>query len=227
MPGLVSRVTARLKPAPAPDLRFAVGGLWEEMGNAQLAFLKSQGMQPGHRLLDVGCGTLRGGVKFIPYLDPGNYFGIDLSQEMLDAGLRELEGVGAGGRDPHLRQTETFDMDFGVPMDYAIAQSVFTHIPLNSILRCVLNVQHVLAPEGRFYATFFENTAGKNSLEPLSHPQPDHPPLVTHMDRDVYHYDLSAFEWACSGTALQVEYIGEWGSLRGQKMLLFTRRPGA
>src|SRR3979409_2149502 len=61
------------------DHRAAVGGRWEEIGELQFQFLRTHGLEPQHRLLDIGCGSLRGGVRFVSYLDPGNYFGIDIS----------------------------------------------------------------------------------------------------------------------------------------------------
>lgn len=51
--------------------RGSVGGLWEEMGQRQLEFLVEQGLGPCDDLLDVGCGSLRGGVHFIRYLEQG------------------------------------------------------------------------------------------------------------------------------------------------------------
>ena len=57
--------------------RELVGGLWEELGVLQFEFLVKRGLKPHHRLLDVGCGALRGGVHFVRYLDPGCYHGID------------------------------------------------------------------------------------------------------------------------------------------------------
>ncbi len=38
-------------------------------------------------MLDIGCGNLRGGRLFIDYLDAGNYYGIDISPEILVAAL--------------------------------------------------------------------------------------------------------------------------------------------
>lgn len=62
----------------------AVGGLWQQMGQLQFDFLVRQGLKPEHRLLDIGCGTLRGGRHFIRYLNPGNYTGMDISPKALD-----------------------------------------------------------------------------------------------------------------------------------------------
>jgi hypothetical protein len=46
--------------------------------------------------------------------------------------------------------------NFGVESDYAIANSVFTHISLNDIRLCLYRFTQQLAPGGRFIATFFE-----------------------------------------------------------------------
>jgi len=66
--------------------REAVGGLWDEIGQLQIDFLVSQGLMPHHRLLDIGCGSLRGGVKLIRYLDAGHYAGVDLHESLINAG---------------------------------------------------------------------------------------------------------------------------------------------
>ncbi len=43
------------------DPQFAVGGLWDEIGQLQFDFLRAKGLLPRHKLLDFGCGSLRGG----------------------------------------------------------------------------------------------------------------------------------------------------------------------
>jgi len=55
------------------DPHSAVGGMWEQIGQLQFDFLVNHGLEPNHKLLDIGCGTLRGGRHFITYLVPGNY----------------------------------------------------------------------------------------------------------------------------------------------------------
>ena len=205
---------------------YAVGGMWEEMGALQFDFLVAQGLKPDHYLLDVGCGALRGGVRFIPHLKPGHYFGIDVSKEILAAGRRVLEEYALTHMDPTL--VEMDDFDFAVlnrKFDFALAQSVFTHIPLNSIIRCVMNIDKALVPGGRCYATFFENPLGKFNLEPLEPAivAQDGLKFVTHFDRDPYHYDFGTFEWICEGTSLTVEYLGDWGHPRDQRMMVFVK----
>lgn len=59
--------------------RDVIGGLWEEIGQLQLDFLRSRGLRSNHRIVDIGCGSLRAGVKLVAYLDPGNYYGTDIN----------------------------------------------------------------------------------------------------------------------------------------------------
>jgi SAM-dependent methyltransferase len=208
--------------------RDVVGGRWEEVGALQTDFLVEHGLRPEHRLLDVGCGSLRAGVPLIRYLEPGHYFGIDSSAQLLAAGRLEVEQAGLSDKAPVLRCDPRFAVDsFGERFDYALAHSVFTHVPINSILVCLLRVGAALRrPGGRFYATFFENPRGTKRLDELTHPRPDGPAVPTRPDCDPYHHGLDLFEWLCEGTALRVEYLGDWGSPTGQKMLLFTPRDG-
>ena len=100
-----------------------VGGRWEELGRLQFRYLCSQGLLPHHRLMDIGCGSLRGGVHFAHYLDPGGYYGVDRNASLLKAGLDvELQAarVGPAGQeldlrpklDPsHLLHTALFEFD--------------------------------------------------------------------------------------------------------------------
>ena len=204
--------------------RGAVGGRWEEIGELQYRFLVAQGLAPEHYLLDVGCGSLRGGVHFVSYLRSGHYFGVDINPVLLEAGRMELERSGLADKTVTLAQSGEFHFEtFGRRFDYALAQSVFTHLPLNSIILCLMRLERVLVEGGRFFTTFFENTDGKRQLEPRDHPEVSDFELVTYFDRNPYHYDFATFEWICEGTSLSVERIGEWGHPRGQLMMVFTK----
>lgn len=75
--------------------REMIGGMWEELGRLQHDFLIAQGLRPHHRLIDIGCGSLRAGVPLARYLEPAHYYGIDISPELLRAGLeREIAPAG-------------------------------------------------------------------------------------------------------------------------------------
>ncbi|MHC4422967.1 MAG: hypothetical protein ACYS1E_20600, partial [Planctomycetota bacterium] len=44
---------------------------YDLMGASQFRLLCTLGLRAPHRLLDFGCGSLRAGRLFIPYLNPG------------------------------------------------------------------------------------------------------------------------------------------------------------
>jgi SAM-dependent methyltransferase len=194
---------------------------WEELGRLQFEYLLNAGLESAHYFLDVGCGPLRGGLHYIRYLEPGHYFGVDKNAAVLEEACAvELPRQGLEDRAATVVPMEDFAFErLGQTFDYALAQSVFTHLPLNSIIRCLMNMERVLAPGGQFYATFYENPDGKRNLDDVRQT----PRVVTHFDKDYFHYDLATFEWICEGTSLTVEYLGDWNNPQNQKMLLFTK----
>lgn len=203
------------------DHRAVVGGLWDEMGEKQFEFLVEQGLRPDHHFLDVGCGSLRGGIHFVRYLQPGHYCGLDIQQRLIDAGRGELEAAGLDPASARLIQDDAFRFGrFDQRFDYALAQSVFTHMPLNTIMRCLAEIERVMQPQGRFYATFFEHPGPRLNTEPLRQSET----VTTHPDADPFHYDPDVFRWAVEGSTLDVAVIGDWQHPRNQKMLVFTKR---
>ncbi len=182
---------------------------WEEMGKLQFNFLVARGSKPKHYFLDVGCGSLRDGVHFIHYLEPRHYFGVDKNKEYLDAGLNiELVRYKLKDKKPTLVQINNFDFQsLNLKFDYALAQSVFTHLPLNNIIRATMNIEKVLVEGGQFYATFFENPQGKFNLDSIVHLPHG---VTTYFDKDPFDYDFKTFQWIYEETNLRVEYIGNW-----------------
>lgn len=200
--------------------RWVTGGGWDEMGALQLRFLTDHGLRPDHQLLDVGCGGLRGGLHFVRYLDRGHYCGMDKNDALLKAGHRELRMAGLADRGALLLEDEAFRFSrFDRNFDYAIAVSVFTHLPFNVIVRCLSEMETALAPGGRFYASFFRNTGRR-----LRHDDIAMKYHVVHVDRDPYYYDPEIFGWAVEGSELSCTLHGDWGHSRGQEMLVFTKR---
>ena len=46
------------------------------------------GLRQNHKLLDIGCGSLRLGRLLIPYLNTCNYVGLDPNKWLIDDGIR-------------------------------------------------------------------------------------------------------------------------------------------
>jgi SAM-dependent methyltransferase len=129
---------------------------WLALGQMQFDYLVGHGLKPGDRMLEIGCGNLRAGWRFIDYLDTGNYYGIDISPDILIPAQHTLNEQGLQAKLPHL--TPVRDLTFAFLPDDAFtvvhAHSVFSHSPIEIIEECLAHVGRVLAPGGFFDFTF-------------------------------------------------------------------------
>ena len=127
--------------------------LWEMKRKFQIDYLRAQGLRPEHVLLDIGCGTLRGGIPLIDYLQPGHYHGVETRAEVLDEGRRELQEAGLSGKAPVLWVSE----DLGGEerehrYNWARAFSVLIHMP-DAVAEGTLSfLGRHLVDDGQFHA---------------------------------------------------------------------------
>ncbi len=140
--------------------------LWEMKRAFQITYLKSVGLKPGHWFLDIGCGTLRGGIPIIEYLEPGRYHGIEVREDVLAEGRKELEEAGLAGKAPVLTPVKDLGtMDLGRKFDHAWAFSVLLHMP-DDVMRATLGlVSRHLAPGGVFHANVHIGTRPDGSWQ--------------------------------------------------------------
>lgn len=163
--------------------------VWLEHQEMQCNYLIQRGLLSGDRVLDVGCGPLRLGSVLLPLLSQGWYFGQDINPDTLALGEVILRRLDVSAE----RCTLIASEDFSFPgiddqsIDLAFSNSLFSHLTLNSILRCLLSVAAKLKPVGTYYSTFF--------LIPPDHawdqPYPRHKwgrDFSTHACRDPFHY---------------------------------------
>ncbi|MBJ7381518.1 MAG: class I SAM-dependent methyltransferase [Acidimicrobiia bacterium] len=225
MAGTLQSASDAIRPSrSSTELRRKVGGLWNEMGSLQLNFLIEHGLTPESYFLDVGCGVLRAGRHFVRHLDDGHYCGVDIDEAMIAGGIAQLKEDNLESKGARLRATTTFEVDFSEKFDAGIAQSVFTHLPINSIWHCLSNVSEVLAPSGVFYATFFRGPEGPERFTPIQQPCLEGRVSVrTFADENPYHYSPQDFARMCENLPLEIEDIGDWGHPRGQQMMAFKR----
>lgn len=202
--------------------RADVGGMWDELGTLQFNFLLEQGLEPSHKFLDIGCGCLRGGLHIIRFLDPGHYYGIDIDSTLLAAGMEELRVAGIADKEPHLLASDRFGVSaFAAQFDLALAFSVFTHLPMNGILRCMAEVSHSLRPKGRFFATYFEAPQSL-ALHEITQSGGN---VVSSFDRDPYHYSREELTWMAQHSGLACRFVSEFDCHpRGQKMCELSLR---
>lgn len=158
------RAVMRSDAARSPEA--AVGSAstarWHALGRMQFDYLVEHGLTPDARMLEIGCGNLRAGRLFIDYLEPGHYYGIDISPDILVAAQQTVAEYGLAGKVPHL--TPVRDLRFGfLPDAYFTvvhAHSVFSHSPLEVIDECLAHVGRIMAPGGFFDFTF-DRTEGR------------------------------------------------------------------
>ncbi len=136
----------------------AVGGKWDEIGGLQFSHLCEYGLKPHHKLLDIGCGTLRGGRHFIRYLNAENYFGFDISPKAIEYANHLVEEEDLTKKRPKLRaivedplQFEQFD---SLKFDFLLAQSVFTHLPQDMIEECFAHIGNLMHIKSCFFFTY-------------------------------------------------------------------------
>jgi len=128
--------------------------LWEMKRRFQIDFLRGAGLMPHHRLLDLGCGTLRGGIPLIEYLAPGHYAGVEVRREVLDEGRQELAESGLAGKEPQLVHCSRLaELDLGRTFDVAWAFAVLIHMDDRILDDAVAAVARHLTADGVFYAT--------------------------------------------------------------------------
>ena len=129
----------------------------------------AEGLRSNHKFLDIACGSLRFGQYLIPFLDERHYFGLDAEPSLVRSGLaQELLFDIAKLKRPTFSHGYDFDFPFVKHFDFAIAQSLFSHLTPADILLCLERLQTVASAKSVLFFTFFE---GKN-------PHPDDPSHV-------------------------------------------------
>lgn len=124
---------------------------WEvDDGMPTVEFLKRHGLQPKHRLLDFGCGSLRIGRWLIEYLSRGKYFGIDPNTWLIeDAKEHEIPTEIWKAKRPKFNTNNDWDLDvFGKKFDYVFASNVLVHAAHCQITKLIHELDIVLAPGG-------------------------------------------------------------------------------
>ena len=119
--------------------------------------LTTLGLRQHHTLVDIGCGSLRAGRLFIPYLNPGQYVGIEPNQWLVEEGIRrEL-----GNDILRIKRPQFYFADAptaleasGTVADFAVAQSVFSHCGADLIRSWLTGLSPFLAPTAAVAATF-------------------------------------------------------------------------
>jgi SAM-dependent methyltransferase len=212
----VSYYRAVMKAETARNREAAVGSKthdsWLKVGQLQFDYLLGHGLQPGDRMLEIGCGDLRAGRLFIAYLNPGNYYGIDISPDILLAAQMTIARDDLQGKLSHLELVDDLKFRFLPAAQFTVvhAHSVFSHSPIEVIDECLANVGRVMSPDGVFDFTFCR-TEGQ-----------EHQVL-----REDFYYRTETLLKLADTHGLDAELLEDWEELpHPQSKIRVTRRPG-
>lgn len=202
-----------MKPAGAEGVealghRKYVGGRWDQIGKLTFDFLIKQRLESSDVLVDIGCGAFRVGRLLIPYLDRGNYLGLEAEPALIKAGLKhEVPQSVVKAKRPEIVISSDFEFErFSKAPDIALAQSLFTHLNKNDIERCLRKLHAY-----RLYATFHEVEHAVEDNPKQSHPHAR------------FRYCRGELVALAAWTGWRTEYLGQWGHPRGQAMMTFIR----
>lgn len=139
--------------------------LYDAIGAQQFCVMVRLGLREHHKLVDFGCGSLRGGRLFIPYLLPGNYYGIEPDEQLIRDGIKNELGVSIlAVKRPNFYMFDDFKMSrIGIEADFILAQSILSHAGCDVLDTILKEASLILADNGRFAATFFEGATKKKA----------------------------------------------------------------
>lgn len=129
--------------------------VFETVGQNQFQTLVKYGLQPHHKVLDVGCGCLRAGHLLIPYLNPGNYCGIEPYKLRVQFGLDHVLTEESRARNPQIAFHTDFSFSvFNRQFDFVLARSVWTHTSRQQIITMLDEFLTNTGPDAQFLTSY-------------------------------------------------------------------------
>lgn len=115
------------------------------------------GLRQNHRVLDIGCGSLRIGRLLIPYLNERNYIGVEPNKWLVSDGIKKEIGKDLVRiKKPTFSFRDSLDeFNTSLNIDFAIAQSIFSHTGTDLLAKWIKSVSFHLKDSGALIATFY------------------------------------------------------------------------
>lgn len=141
--------------------------LYDCIASMQFVLLALLGLREHHRVLDIGCGSLRAGRLLIMYLRSEKYYGIDPIEWAVRDGIQINLGDDLLARKkPSFSFDDNFTLtSFRTKFDFLLAQSVFSHASISQISRCLEQSRQVMHNKSVFAATFVEGDTDHGGSE--------------------------------------------------------------
>jgi hypothetical protein len=176
---------------------------FEEEGRLQLVSLLRLGLRTTSRVLDIGCGCLRGGYWLIHFLDVRGYCGIEPHRGRVELGLTHLLEPGlAAAKLPRFSHAADFDTSvFGERFDFFLARSIWSHAAKPQISRMLDGFVRDAAPGAVFLTSYFPAGPSAPAYEGATWVGTSHESSVI----GVIHHDTDWIVAECRSRGLGVE----------------------
>ena len=126
--------------------------LYKKSRDFQIKFLKDMGLLPEDYLLDIGCGTLVGGIPIISYLEKCHYYGIEKRPDVLEEARKELLASKLTHKMPVLLSEDISSVNLDKKFNFMWAYAVLIHLKNEILEDCFAFVSSHLSKQGKFYA---------------------------------------------------------------------------
>ena len=215
-----------------------IGGSWEEIGNLGFSFIKDK-IKPSESIIDIGCGSLRIGRFLVDYLEPGNYFGVEMQERLLNSAVYDVIGVERfKEKKPKLITSSEFNFqefkefwpDAKIPC-VGLAQSLFTHLNFKDMKACFNNLKDFVGDSFTLYATFHSHQGAQH--------EPDYDKSNIHLLKGGRHlggdpslsdsdshtdfwYTREDLEEVAKSVGWNLEDVFDWNHPRYQLMTIWT-----
>lgn len=155
---------------PPKGMIFIGPGDFKKIGEGLVEnFKELGGLQPHHRLLDIGCGIGRIAIPLTRYLgEKGSYEGFDVVKMGIDWCQSKITPKHPNFRFKHIplrndlynleteKGADSIQFPYGDnEFDFIVLTSVFTHMQQKEVENYLKEISRVLKPNGTCFATFF------------------------------------------------------------------------
>lgn len=199
---------------PPKGMIFIGPGNFKKIGEDLLQnFIQLGGLQPHHRVLDIGCGIGRIAIPLTGYLnEKGSYEGFDVVKMGIDWCQKKITPRFPNFRFRHIplrndlynleANNTAAEVQFPYPdgeFDFIILTSVFTHMQQKEVQNYLAEISRVLKPGGTCFATFFiiDEAADKHLATTAT-------PFFTHKYDTYYLHDNKVKD---ANIAYKIEFI--------------------
>jgi len=120
-------------------------------GRAVLSYLVKLGLKPDDACVDYGCGTLRVGVHLIKYLNRGRYWGLDISEFLINEGQSLIGNELWEEKQPNLKviSDESVTQAAAAKASFLISTKVLIHVHPDELKEYLYDVVRIIKPSGQ------------------------------------------------------------------------------